>query len=472
MKVPLTVGAYTAKSLIASAQRCVNLYLEQNPADSPFPTTHYMVPGEVLVATLPSAGCRCLYKASNNALYAIYGQDLYRIYPDFTFKKLGSVNSSVTPVYMRDNGTDMGVVDGSQSGLWVHLADDTVKQITDEAFYGSNRIDVIDGFFVFNRPGTTQFYISQDFSTTLDALDFASKTGSPDLLVCAVVTKHYVYLLGELTCEVWVTSDDPDFPFGRLPGAFIEHGIFAKHSAAVMDGSVYWVSRDPQGVGMVMRTDTFDAKRISTHAIENEFQTYSTIEDAVGYTQQIGGHLFYVLNFPTADKTWVYDLASGQWHEREWIDANGNPHRARAAQFVSWNGVQLVGDWENGNLYRVDPTVTSFNGSPIRCVRSFPHMTGDGTRVFYREFIADMQVGSGLAGTFTTPDVRLRWSDDRGATYGNRVVGSLGGPGEYLLSVQYQRLGYARDRVFELEFSSDTPTALNGAYVQASAAAQ
>lgn len=44
-KVPLTEGAYTTRSVIAEAQRCVNLYGEKNPEDSSFPFTYYPTPG-------------------------------------------------------------------------------------------------------------------------------------------------------------------------------------------------------------------------------------------------------------------------------------------------------------------------------------------------------------------------------------------------------------------------------------------
>lgn len=49
MKLPLTQGAYEAQNRIANAQRCVNLYCERNPEDSPFPFTYYHTPGLAVV---------------------------------------------------------------------------------------------------------------------------------------------------------------------------------------------------------------------------------------------------------------------------------------------------------------------------------------------------------------------------------------------------------------------------------------
>ena len=58
MRVVLTGGAYQAASLIAGAQRCVNLIPEAIPPSDgePVPMTHYPTPGLRRVATLSTSG--------------------------------------------------------------------------------------------------------------------------------------------------------------------------------------------------------------------------------------------------------------------------------------------------------------------------------------------------------------------------------------------------------------------------------
>ena len=76
-------------------------------------------------------------------------------------------------------------------------------------------------------------------------------------------------------------------------------------------------------------------------------------------------------------------------------------------------------------------------------------------------------------GTADPPDsnvdfpVSLRFSDDGGITYGQAVVQSLGSGGDFLTQASWNRLGMARDRVFELSWSAPFKTALNGAFVDA-----
>ncbi|NMX39364.1 hypothetical protein HBO34_15930 [Pseudomonas veronii] len=463
MKLPLLSGAYQARSVIASAQRCVNLYAEKNPQDEEFPMTFYPSPGMKKLVTSPSKIWRCLYTSTDNRLFGCVNRQVVEILADWTIKEIGQIESDDSRVYMLDNGTDCVVVDGTSTGYTFNLASLEAKKIVSDAFYGSDRIDLVDGFFIFNRPGTQQWYISNLNEVTFDPLDFASKAGSPDKLVAAIATRRNVFLFGEQTVEVWTNTGGQAFTFSRLPGAFLQFGCASADSIIQADGSIYWLSKSPQGECMVLRTVNYDRERISTFAIENEFQTYSRIDDAFGYVHQMSGHYWYVLTFPTANKTWVYDSAASEWHERTYLLEDGTESRHRANCYAYWNGQHVIGDYQNGNLYELSLEVFNDDGNEIRRVRSFPHLAADGYRVAYREFKAAMQVGDGAYGA--EPEIRLRWSDTKGASWSTHLQSTLGARGDYLKDCRFQRLGMGRNRVFELSWSADCMTALSGAYL-------
>lgn len=315
----------------------------------------------------------------------------------------------------------------------------------------------------------------------LDPSDIATKNGSPDPIVTFSVVHTEIWLIGQLTTEVWYNAGAATFPFQRLPGTFVEHGCAAQNSLARNDLSLFWLSQDRQGQTIVVMTSGYALQRISTHAIENAFGKYSTIADAVGYTYQQEGHVFYILTFPTANATWVFDLTTQLWHQRAVTDSNGNLNQIRGRVSAFAYGSNVVGDYATGNLYEmeldvgtdyVDGAGPNNDGSyPISRIRAFPHLVEDFDRISYRNFIADMESGTddgSLDNTtsLTPPMVSLRWSDDRGRSYGNRVEQSLGSGGQYLKTLQWNRLGYARDRVFELSWSAPTQTALQGAFIE------
>lgn len=474
MRVPLLGGFYRARGLVANAQSCINLYPEKNPESSqpPVPVTHYPTSGlDLKTSVVGPRVVRGLYRTSQGELYACIGNHLYFVDSSFNITLIGDLLSNpMTPVSMADNGTSLVLVDGSSNGYQVTLATRTFSVINSPNFFGADRVDYLDTFFLFNYPGTDNFYISLSNQVAFDPLDIAGKIGYPDPLVSLIVMHREIWLIGELTCEVWYNSGAADFTFQQMPGAFIEHGCVAKYSVAAQDLSVYWLSQDKQGQALVLKGGGYRATRISTHAIEQVFSQYNTISDAIGFCYQEQGHVFYVLTFPTANATWVYDEATELWHQRAWTNTQGNLDRHRANCVANAYGHNFVGDWENSNIYIFNPNSYTDNSQPISRIRSFPHFIKDNQRITYSGFVADMDVGMDSGSVDgSTPDnppmVSLRWSNNKGATYGNRIEQSLGAGGEYGKNVQWSRLGLARDRVFELSWSAPTATALNGAFI-------
>jgi hypothetical protein len=338
-------------------------------------------------------------------------------------------------------------------------------------------VDYLDTYFVINKPATPQFMITRSLDITFDPLDFANKESYSDILMAAVVVKREIWLIGSQTTEIWYDAgaqgptDFTAFAFQSQPSVFIDRGTVAKYSVAVTDNAVYWLTQDRAGTGFILKGQGYQAVPISTFAMMAEFATYPRIDDAIGYCYQVGGHRFYAIAFPHADKTWVYDITAStpgaeQWHEAVWLDANGTEHRHRANCAFTGHGEVVCGDWENGNLYAFDLSLFTDNGAPVKRLRHFPHLLNDGKRVFYKQFIADVEGGTGGGITFPEPpQIFLAWSDDRGHRFGNPVGQDIGETGDYVSSVQYQRLGMARDRVFQVQWSTPYRTCLLGAFI-------
>jgi hypothetical protein len=482
-RVALNGGFYKAKWVGAACQRCLNLYPEANPQDaqSPVQVTHYQTPGLVRLADGFETdeqvyATRLTYTATNGDLYEVVGQNVYYVSSAYSRTSIGTIPLGTNPCSMADNGLIGVLVDGTPNGWYINLTTRVMTAIVDEAFYGADRVDYVDTFFTFNRPHTNQWYISPsewDGLEAFDPLDIAAKVGTADDIASQLVNHREVWLFGnQKGTEVWYNSGAADFAFERLPGVFINHGCAAKYSVQRIDTSVFWLSRDEQGQGIVLEGVNYEGKRISTHAIEQAISQYETIEDATSFTYQQEGHSFYVLTFPTADKTWAFDLATRLWHERAWIDENGCEHRIRSNTAAFAYGVVVTGDWEDGRLYKFDLNTFTDDGDPIVRRRGFPHQINDSKRVFYLNFIADVQVASGLGQLdVDEPQINLRYSDTRGESWGNPVRGGIGSTGQYIRSVQFNQLGMARDRVFELFWSAPQAVALNGAWIQTKVAA-
>jgi hypothetical protein len=482
VKIELKIGAYEARSIIADCQKCINLYYETAPPDSPFSTIHYPTPGTLLLTACPIIGpVRAIYTAYNGNFYAVVGANVFAVSTAYGWTLLGQLTTGTGFVSIKDNTLACVIVDGSPTGFTINLADNSFGQISATNFFGASRVDYIDTYLVFNRPGTNQFYFTLSNATyamlvggtAFDPLDIAAKTGGNDIIVGIAIMHRELWLIGGSpvagsggTSEVWFDAGAADFAFQAMPGSFVEHGCTAVGSIAKYDLSLYWLGQDSSGASIVFEGAQYRVNRISTHAIEKDIATYSDKGDALGFTYLQEGHIFYVLIFPSANVTWVYDILEKHWHRRCWSDEDGNLNRWRANCFAVFNNQLIVGDFENGSLYALDLNTYLDNGDPIVRIRSFPHITNENRRLSHRNLIAAMEVGDEM-GTSTDDEfqVSLRWSDDAGRSYGPAVLQSLGATGEYLTSVQWNRLGLARDRVYELSWSAPMKTSLQGVYL-------
>jgi hypothetical protein len=498
-RLNFTGGAWMAKSPIANLQRCINYYPEENDASAPVPITLYQRPGLVPVVQGPRAPVRLIYQASNEQVYTVIGSTLYHLTAGWNLETLGELSEGRTaPCSATDNGEYTVFVDGSRKSWLVRLRDNKFSAYTDPtgAFMGADRLDTLDTYMVWNRPGTTEFGSSlsggiRDNSGRIpsnlffDGLYYAEKTCWYDKLETLIVARRLLYLFGKQKSEIWYNAGTTTFPFAECPGVYIEHGIAAKWSVARGGTSVFWLATDRESGLVVLRQDGYSTAKISNFAVDwaiAKMAKKGTIADATGYCYTQAGHLFYVLSFPTGDETWVYDTTISDpnkaWHQRAWTDANGALHRERANVFGNAYGVPLVGDWENGALYRMDPecftdTVDGVS-RPITCVRGFPHLaTGhnaqgfptpsNGLNVQHVNLWLDVETGTDPTQD-VTGDFTLKYSNDRGRTWAGQASRNSGTFGNFLYIPMFEKMGIARDRVYELWHAIPGPVALNGAW--------
>jgi hypothetical protein len=192
----------------------------------------------------------------------------------------------------------------------------------------------------------------------------------------------------------------------------------------------------------------YQPQEISNHAVTNSIAN-QYVGDAVAFTYQLEGHEFYVVTFPSVNLTWVYDASTREWHK--WLKwNNGSYGRHPANCQVLFQGLILVGDYQNGNIYALDNAVYADNGTTIRRLRRCPHLVSDFNQQFFERLQIQFQPGVGLeTGQGMDPQAILRWSNDGGETWSNEHARSIGKVGKYRNRAIWRKLGTARDRVFE-----------------------
>ena len=371
----------------------------------------------------------------------------------------------------------------------------SVLPSTDGAFSGANTVDIIDNYFVYNNPTTQQWGASDLLSPISPPTSYSLKDGAPDDLVALIVDHREVYLMGEISSEVWTDVGTVPFPFQRIPGTSTQHGIAAPFSLYRLGNSFAYVSRNNRGQAQIMQMQGYIPQRISTHAVENTLVN-KYVEDAVAWTYQLEGHEVYVVTFPTLNLTWAYDATTQMWHKWLYTGTDSAYERHRGNCCATFQGLVIVGDYENGKLYELDKTNYTDDGQNVRRLRRAPHLVTEFQRQYFEELQIQFQPGVGttglsgpaiitdsnttflgdtytitadasfviepnktyilgtqntaLAQTTTAPQAMLRWSNDGGSTWSNEHWTGVGQMGKYRNRAIWRRLGQARDRIFEV----------------------
>lgn len=444
--VPLSVHSYRAASVPASAQKLLNMYMEPLPEGSKGQALLLPTPGLTTFVEVGDGPIRGLH-TMGSLLFVVSGGELYTVGTDGTTALVGDVDG-VRQCHMTDNGTHVGIA-----------ADDFVYAATESsiAVVVAQRMSAAtyqDGYGIFSAEGGEQFYLTGlDDMTTIDALDFSTADAFPDNIVGLISDHRELAIFGKETTEFWYNSGNASFPFQRIPSGFIERGCRAAGSIAKADHRIAWLGDD---LG-VYATAGYQPQRISTPPIELLIRETADPSAAMAFTYTQSGHTFYVLSFATL--TVVYDFLTGRWHERETYGAG----RWQAHHHAVLNGVNIVGDFEAGVLYEIDPDAHADGDIVAQRIFTSSVLNGDGHRVIMDEVLLEAEAGVGnTSGDDTDPSVIIDWSDDGGFTWGNQREALLGAIGEYGTRVNWTRLGAFHQRILRFSARADVKVAVTG----------
>lgn len=473
--------SYVAQSIYQNAEECINWYPETDPtkAKSSPEGSHqrgmialYPAPGTLLrlaMAKSPLRGFRVI--PGGGMMLAVAGDTLYAVTPAYVATAVGTLLTNSGLVSMSDNG-QAAIIGDRFNRYFYDWTTNTFAISGDGAFTEAGVCDVVDGYLLYSRPGTQQWGATGNLVTTSAALSFSTKFTAPDNLQGIQVVNRDTYLIGEKTTEAWLEAGLFPFPFQIIAGTSTQHGTSAPYSIARLGEGFAMLAQDTRGDATVVIVVGYKPTRISTFAVEAAIKTYAVVSDAIGMTHQWGGHEFYMLTFPTADVTWVYDLSTQLWHKRAYRDANGVRHRHRANCMALFNGETVIGDFQNGNIYAFSETTYTDNGVAQPCIRRCPHLTNDLKRMFHHDLQIQFQPGVGLqTGQGTDPQAMLTYSDDGGSTWSNQRWTSIGRVGKYKHRARWTKLGQARDRIYEVQVTDPVNRVVISANLNVSAGA-
>lgn len=465
--IPIVGPAYQAVSLNLSAQRCVNWYIELGGEGAAVPAALLPTPGLTRVLEMPNAPAPIRgVEVFKDALWVVSGDKVFRVTAAWVPSLVGTLATSAGPVSMAINETQIGIVDGVL-GYFYDLPTSTFGIITDSEFpTGARRISYLRNRFLVEAPQSQQMSWSKIGDVRdWNGLDFASTDASPDNIVSHLANQQELYVFGETTTQLLVADSQG---FSPSQNSAMQQGCAAPFSPANIDNSVMWLGRGEEGEGVIWQSRGGSSPtRVSTHGVETAISTYERIDDAIGFAYQQRGHLFYQLTFPDAMATWVYDVASQQWHERGYMVQNtGEFTRHRANCHALFAGKNIVGDWERGRLYFLDPNNYTDDGDAIKRLRASQTILEKMNDLAMGAFFVQIEGGVGTStGQGEKPRMIMRKSKDGGHTWSNRRTVSMGRIGQYDYGARFNRPGNGRQVVYEISVTDPVKAVVLAAYL-------
>lgn len=298
-----------------------------------------------------------------------------------------------------------------------------------------------------------------------------SDTGDK-VLAMECINNGTLFVFGSHSYAI-LTMEDSEYQLkNSLMGNNI--GIAAPQSLAKTENELCWLGSGDDGHNGIWSV-AIDGKpkKISTFALDREIQAMEITEDAFGFGYNYAGHHFYIITFPSSDKTFAYDFDTNLWHNRSTRDANMDIDHFWFPVFAhQFNGKVYLGNYENNCLMKVvENKHTEWDGRPIRRLRRTPIIVSDLTNFIVNEFRIECNVGTtpyenpfddmsvphdgeAWQNAGYKPAVMGKFSADGGNTWQDLNDAFMGRTGEYDYLCQFLGLGMARLGVIEVSITA------------------
>ncbi len=366
-------------------------------------------------------------------------------------------------VFIADNGSDIMFV-GAQGFSYNPETLVFTVMSTVAGWYPATTVAYLDGYFIFNRKGTGQFFISKLYSIELNPLDWATGEAAPDDTRAVVVAGRELWIMGTRSTEIWYDSGDRLFPFQRIPGAVTDIGIANADTIGRIHNSIFFVGNDYK----VYSTSGYEILPISNTSIELLIDE-SNVRKFMAFTYYNNGHYFYVLHL-SEYTTVVYDAVTGLWHRRVSCTDEQDPlldgGRWKINGAINRYDKQTIYGYSARSFYELSTNFYTDDGVKIRREAVTMPLNKTPNHVTLAEIQVDMESGAYDNTLISNYEIWLQLSGDDGRSWGNRRIGNIGKRGQYTVRARWQRLGQHRDVIGKVVITDPMPICLLGLWAR------
>ena len=443
--VVLAGGSHKHTDLSLSAQRTINFFPQRQEAGNE--KSRYILESFYgLKAFATSTGLHRGIFAHLDIGYILIGTTLSSFTSAGVLATLGTIPGDGRAVF-DGIGTSIVITANGVAYSWDGA---TFTTASDTDFETPQTVTVLNNQAIYDGDNGRFGVSDVGAPLTLNALNYGTAESRADTLLRPFRNNTIVYMFGSKTIETWWNEGTGNPPFTRIEDGTIEIGLEAVHSIAVDDQLIYFLADDHQVYAL---SGTIPVPLLPL-TIVREIRKFTTKSDAVGWTMQLDSQWFYVLKFPSADRTFVYPRPPKSLADRgikgDWFELSSGVDGARynGDGYAFVYGKHLVPD-EAGNILELDEKTYTENTAVIRRTRVLaPIHAGLYGQPGKKLYIAYLRLlgatGKGLqTGQGSSPQIMLRYSQD-GENFSNEIRGDVG------------KLGTQTEVVFELGETFET----------------
>ena len=465
MQLPITNGFYESASLPISAQECTNWYVSAVLTEGLAQQVLFGTPGIDQIATTGIVNQSNRGSFTKGGIpYFVNGTTLYRVditialdkTETFAVVSLGTV-SGTNKVFMRSNDNQlMIVVPGGNGYIYDETAGTPFLQITDLDFSAFGEILSLvsmDKFFIVSTDEKALIASGPNDGLSWNALDVTIADSDPNSIEALIEVNSQLYVVGSQVTSVYNNQGaSVGFPFTQLKDYEFDKGCFAPQSIVALNQTFLMIGGGVDESPAVWQFSGNGYRKISTPAIDALMDSFTREEVSNAFSWAYGKVGSGFVGFTIANRTIVYDLATGLWHERKSVKDEIDA-RWRVNSMTTAYGDLLVADNIDGRIGILDNKILMEYGEEIRRVVSSPNFS-DGLNS-RRVSMIELTVESGV-GNSDRPDpvITMDISDDGGKTFTYQRARKIGKIGETTKrAIWYKNGRFSRFRILRFRLS-------------------
>ncbi len=357
------------------------------------------------------------------------------------------------------------------------LATNTLTLISDIDYPGMDTCDYMDGYLLLSRNGRAYFNSVLNDFTSWVGTDVFTPSFKADSEIAVAVLKEEVYNFGSQSIEVYL--NDGTSPFSRRSGSTMLIGLAAVNSLVTFNDGFLFLGKNDRGQFAVYTVQpNYTIEQISNFAVNWSLNnTTGSVKDAYAFIQYTkDGHIWYHITLPSLKTTYVYDVMTKEWFERQSLqpfqDSDGSDvyREFRCKYYVNFNGKNLFFDMYSGKIFLESYSVATEDGLTIKRQRVSQVFSQEEAYTGASTLQIDCNVGEAATNTGqgVDPVLMLEISRDGGRTFGAARNINLGALGKYVSRAKINKLGTARNWVLRLTLTDPIDLMIQSAIVSGS----